>query len=91
MNRALKTTIRLLLVAYLTVLYTVIIPSHGHEDLLDHKDCVLCLLSNQAATVATTLVLVFLSICLSAISEPVLRWAGPIFTPAYPTRAPPHI
>jgi hypothetical protein len=67
MKHSLTMLIRLLFVAYITTLYALILPAHGHEDLLEHADCVLCQLSNQAATVAAEFVLLIVSVILPVI------------------------
>ena len=50
MNRKNSSTLKLLsclLIAYLAVLFAVIIPLHHHNDLDSHDDCAICAISNQ--------------------------------------------
>ena len=52
---------RIGIIVFLTILYTMILPLHHHEDMREHADCILCQLSYIAAIIVTV------SICLAAI------------------------
>ncbi|MBN1757217.1 MAG: hypothetical protein JW863_02800 [Chitinispirillaceae bacterium] len=60
---------RIVIIVFLTILYTMILPLHHHEDMHEHADCTLCRLSYIAAIIVTV------SICLAAtgLTERIFR------------------
>jgi len=90
-HRIYQIILRICLIVFLAVLYTVAIPLHHHADMVEHADCILCQLSYMAATVVT------MCICFAAagivififrrIQTPFIRRC----TFSFSTRAPPAV
>jgi hypothetical protein len=82
--------LRISLIVFLALLYTVVIPLHHHEDMVEHADCILCQLSYMAATIVTVCV------CFSAAGIVIfmVRRIRTLFirrcTFGFSTRAPPQ-
>jgi hypothetical protein len=90
MSRIAKKTVHLLLIAYMVVLYAYILPSHVHQDLLEHKKCILCQCSHLTATTVSACILVFFLIS-SFFVFLIPRTRKPVvYIPLYSSRAPPR-
>lgn len=89
MDSIIKKNLLLFFIVYMAVLYTAVLPAHGHEDLREHNDCALCQISNQVATAAAEVILIFLSVRLFLTRISALPHISHSLMVAYPTRAPP--
>ncbi len=86
MNRK---SFHIFIVTWLTVLFTVIVPLHTHDDHGEHDNCSICLLAGQSAAMVAT-VLISLAVISSSITYVIPSSRAPVGTrPSYRTRAPP--
>jgi hypothetical protein len=84
-----NTVSHLLFALYFTMLFMVVLPAHGHEDLAEHVECAVCTLSNQAIILSTVSALIFFLVFLLIILITVRPDIFCHFTCVYPIRAPP--
>ncbi len=83
-------TAQILLIVYLIVLYAYVIPSHVHNDLLEHDGCVLCQCAHLPVIPVYTYALAFFLI-VTILTFLFFSTSRPHYDiPSYSTRAPPH-
>ena len=86
MNRK---TFHIFIATWLTVLFTLVVPLHSHDDHSDHDNCSICLLAGQSAAMVAT-VIISLAVISSSITYVIPSLRVPVGTrPSCRTRAPP--
>ncbi|MBN1758026.1 MAG: hypothetical protein JW863_06905 [Chitinispirillaceae bacterium] len=86
-----RRTLHILFGIWITVLFTVVIPTHTHDDHDDHDTCSICLLAGQTATTAAT---IFLTVIVAASTITCCFITSSVLSRtllAYHTRAPPVV
>jgi hypothetical protein len=74
MNRQSKKITILLFLAFITVLFTVILPAHYHNDYKNHNDCQLCLLSGEPVINVDVIIALVVSVLLLYLSLIIARF-----------------
>jgi hypothetical protein len=79
-----------MIVLYVAVLYTVIIPAHGHADMREHRGCALCQLAGTPAATETVPVMALITVFELSVVQVPSKLAEYTFSITNLTRAPPH-